>query len=275
LGALEPSAEHPGQHDAPLRLALALDGSLLDVLELLAAAGVPVPEKLRGRTSGAPHMQPGLLWAAADEAAGEVAPARAGGAAHEDSPAEGAEAPAVVSEKERPGGLAALEVVAADPWDVAVLVERGAADAGVLPKHVAAETRPDVFEVLDLHVGLQRLAHVEAGSPASRGRLMRVATAHPQLARAYFARAGTQIETLALRSAAELAATLRAVDGAVLALPLGKARTAAGLDVRGEVLRSSARLVVNRSSRVVRAVELGLLVDRLRAVIRSRQAGAS
>jgi ATP phosphoribosyltransferase len=233
-----------------------------------------VPEELR---SGAPlNLQPGPLWP--PKATPFDGPDRAGAAqattgSSENDLAGATGASSGIVENDPTGALATLEVVAADPWDVAVLVEQGVADAGVAPKHVLAETRVDVFEVLDLRVGVERLVYAAPEpAPTPRGRRLLLATTHPHLTQAHFARAGVQVEMLALRSAAELAAALLAVDGAVLPLAPGETRTAAGLAVRDEVARSSARLVVNRSARVVRAVEIGVLVEGLRTAVRLRAA---
>ena len=44
------------------------------------------------------------------------------------------------------------------PSDVAIYVEHGAADIGVVGKDVLLETQPDVYELLDLQLGRCRLA---------------------------------------------------------------------------------------------------------------------
>ena len=44
------------------------------------------------------------------------------------------------------------------PSDVAIYVERGAADIGVAGKDILMEYRPEVFELLDLQIGKCRLA---------------------------------------------------------------------------------------------------------------------
>ena len=158
----------------------------------------------------------------------------------------------------------------ADPWDVPPLVERGVTEAGIVAKHVVAECRPDVYEVVDLRVGRERVAVAtlaDARSTPSRRR-PRIATTHPRLCRSFFAARGVQVETLALRRAAEAAVLAGAADAAVLALSSDKARTDGGLVAGDTIMASSARLIVNRSARVVRAAELGALVDRLRLAVR-------
>ena len=44
------------------------------------------------------------------------------------------------------------------PSDVAIYVERGAADIGVAGKDILLEYAPDVYELLDLNLGICRMA---------------------------------------------------------------------------------------------------------------------
>ena len=44
------------------------------------------------------------------------------------------------------------------PSDVAIYVERGAADIGIVGKDILLEYRPDVYELLDLNLGKCRMA---------------------------------------------------------------------------------------------------------------------
>ena len=44
------------------------------------------------------------------------------------------------------------------PSDVAIFVERGAADIGVAGKDILLEYEPDVYELLDLKTGICRMA---------------------------------------------------------------------------------------------------------------------
>jgi len=157
-----------------------------------------------------------------------------------------------------------------DPWDVPLLVERGVTEAGVVAKHVVAESRPDVYEVLDLRTGFERLVVATAADAhwTSSRRRPRVATTHPRLCCAYFSARGVQVETLVLRRAAEAAVLAGAADAAVVTLSGDDERAPGGLVAGETIMRSSSRVIVNRSARVIRAVELGVLVDRLRLVVR-------
>ena len=73
------------------------------------------------------------------------------------------------------------------PSDVAVYVERGAADIGIAGKDILLEYRPDVYELLDLKMGCCRMC--VAGPKDFRddpAQTLRVATKFPNIARAYY-----------------------------------------------------------------------------------------
>ena len=50
------------------------------------------------------------------------------------------------------------------PSDVAIYVERGAADIGVAGKDILLEYNPDVYELADLHMGKCRMAGIRRSS---------------------------------------------------------------------------------------------------------------
>ena len=73
------------------------------------------------------------------------------------------------------------------PSDVAIYVERGAADIGVAGKDILLEYKPDVFELLDLGLGKCRMA---VAAPEDfrddHSRLLRVATKFSSIAASYY-----------------------------------------------------------------------------------------
>ena len=69
------------------------------------------------------------------------------------------------------------------PSDVAIYVERGAADVGIAGKDILLEYEPDVYELLDLGIGKCRMAVAgKRGFRDDRGRTLRVATKFPRIA---------------------------------------------------------------------------------------------
>lgn len=158
-----------------------------------------------------------------------------------------------------------VELVIADPWDVAELVRRGGADAGVVPKHVLDERSPDLFQVLDLGCGRETLVYAAARPEAADRDTPRVATRHVRLTRAHFAATRRQVRTIALEDP-EVAVTLGSADGAVMPVPDGATQTEAGLRVLRPIMSSSLRVVVSGSSRVLRGALLNSWLEALLAV---------
>ena len=73
------------------------------------------------------------------------------------------------------------------PSDVAIYVERGAADIGVAGKDILLEYQPEIYELLDLKIGICRMA-VAAKSTFrdDRSKTLRVATKFANIARKYY-----------------------------------------------------------------------------------------
>ncbi len=135
------------------------------------------------------------------------------------------------------------------PSDVAIYVERGAADVGVVGKDVLMEYHPDVFELLDLGVGVCRLAvagHRGVGDRTER--TLRVATKFPNVTRAYYAERGRDIDIIKLNGSIELAPILGLSDVIVDIVETGKTLLENDLEPFETVAPVSARLIANRSA---------------------------
>lgn len=73
------------------------------------------------------------------------------------------------------------------PSDVAVYVQRGAADLGVAGSDVLVENAPDVYELLDLKVGICQMVVAAPVTWEDTGiRALRVACKYPRIAARYF-----------------------------------------------------------------------------------------
>ena len=135
------------------------------------------------------------------------------------------------------------------PSDVAVYVERGAADIGVAGKDILLEYRPDVYELADLGVGKCRMA--VAGIPDRQpdaSRVLHVATKFPNIARTYYASQGRQIDIIHLNGSIEIAPILGLSDVIVDIVETGKTLKENGLEVLEEIVPISARLIANKAS---------------------------
>lgn len=134
------------------------------------------------------------------------------------------------------------------PSDVAIYVERGAADIGVVGRDVLLETQPDVYELLDLGFGRCRLA--VAGPNGFRDRPeapLRVATKYPNVARRHYQQKNRDIEIIELNGSIELAPLLHLSDVIVDIVETGATLRENNLRVFEEIATSSARLIAGKS----------------------------
>lgn len=135
------------------------------------------------------------------------------------------------------------------PWDVGVYVERGAADIGVAGKDTIMETAPDVYEIMDLHLGRCRMATAAPeGFTDSGEAVLRVATKYPNIARSYYSSLGREIDIVKLSGSIEIAPLLGLTDVIVDIVETGRTLRENGLSVMDVISDISARLIVNRAS---------------------------
>ena len=135
------------------------------------------------------------------------------------------------------------------PSDVAIYVERGAADIGVAGKDILLEYEPDVYELLDLQLGKCRMA---VAAPAqfrdNENRTLRVATKFTNIASTYYAGIGRQIDIIKLNGSIELAPILGLSDVIVDIVETGTTLKENNLAVMQTILPISARLIANKAS---------------------------
>ena len=150
------------------------------------------------------------------------------------------------------------------PSDVAVYVERGAADIGVAGKDILLEYQPDVYELADLEVGKCRMA--VAGFPERRipfGQTLHVATKFPNIAKTYYASQGRDIDIIHLNGSIEIAPILGLSDVIVDIVETGKTLKENGLEVLEEIVPISARLIANKASYKFKTDAIRKLTDSL------------
>lgn len=135
------------------------------------------------------------------------------------------------------------------PSDVAIYVERGAADLGIAGKDILLEYRPEVYELLDLGLGKCRMA--VAGPKTFRektGRPLRIATKFPHIAAKYYAGKGRDIDMIKLNGSIEIAPILGLSDVIVDIVETGKTLKENDLEVMEEIVPISARLIANQAA---------------------------
>ena len=135
------------------------------------------------------------------------------------------------------------------PSDVAIYVERGAADLGVAGKDILLEYRPDVYELLDLGVGKCRMCVAgPKGFSDDPGRTLRVATKFSYIASSYYASLGRDIDVIGLNGSIELAPILGLSDVIVDIVETGTTLKENNLAVLETIVPISARLIANKAS---------------------------
>ncbi len=135
------------------------------------------------------------------------------------------------------------------PSDVAIYVERGAADIGVAGKDILLEYEPDVYELFDLDIGKCRMA-VAAKSDFRDDpqKTLRVATKFSNIARSHYASRGRDIDIIHLNGSIEIAPILGLSDVIVDIVETGTTLKENNLSVFETIVPISARLIANKAS---------------------------
>ena len=153
------------------------------------------------------------------------------------------------------------------PSDVAIYVERGAADIGIVGKDILVESGADVYELLDTGLGKCRMC---VAGPKDfvddPGRTLRVATKFVNIAKDYYAAQGRDIDIIKLNGSIELAPILGLSDVIVDIVETGTTLKENDLAVLTEFMPISARFIANRASYQFRRGEIDTLLAKLTEV---------
>lgn len=135
------------------------------------------------------------------------------------------------------------------PSDVAIYVERGAADIGVAGKDILLEYSPDVYELIDLNLGKCDMAVAAPNGFHDDGeKTLRVATKFTKIAADYYSKLGREIDIIKLNGSIEIAPILSLSDVIVDIVETGTTLKENNLSVVTKFLPISARLISNKSS---------------------------
>jgi len=152
------------------------------------------------------------------------------------------------------GGVRFLLIRAAD---VCTYVEHGAADMGIVGRDLLLESRPNVYEPLDLGIGRCRLCiagpaeRVSQGKPKAGSRI-RVATKYDRLTEQYYMTRGVHADIIHLYGSMELAPLVGMADRIVDLVETGSTLAANNLVEEETLYDISSRLVVNPASLATR-----------------------
>ena len=160
-----------------------------------------------------------------------------------------------------------LRIIRVRAFDVATFVAHGAAQAGIVGSDVVEEfAYPDLYAPVDLDIGHCRLSVAEPlGTSQASSSHLRVASKYPNITRRYHESQGIQAEVVKLNGAMELAPGLGLASRIVDLVSTGRTLKDNGLVETAEILRVSARLIVNRAA-LKTDDRVAQLVERFRAL---------
>ena len=148
------------------------------------------------------------------------------------------------------------------PSDVAIYVERGAADIGVAGKDILLEYEPEVYELLDLDLGKCRMAvAAKAGFRDDTRRTLRVATKFSNIARSYYSAKGRDIDIIHLNGSIEIAPILGLSDVIVDIVETGTTLKENDLLVYDTIVPISARLIANKASYKFKGAQIDAILS--------------
>ncbi len=158
------------------------------------------------------------------------------------------------------------------PSDVAIYVEHGAADVGIVGKDILTEASADVYELLDTGLGKCRMC---VAAPADYqddpSRPVRVATKFVNIAKNYYASIGRDIDIIKLNGSIELAPILGLSDVIVDIVETGTTLRENGLRVVTEFMPISARFIANKASYQFKHREMDEMLEKLRDALKQQE----
>ncbi len=167
-----------------------------------------------------------------------------------------------------------LDILFVRTNDVIEFVGDGVADLGITGVDLLTETGAELPRIRSLGYGRCRLAAAVPNDTTYQAVAdlagHRVATAHPNTARRFFAERDIPVEIVPISGAVEVAPRLGLAEGIVDLVSTGSTLQMNGLRQIGDVLASEAILVANPTANLERATELAAVDTMLSAVIAAR-----
>jgi ATP phosphoribosyltransferase len=167
-----------------------------------------------------------------------------------------------------------LDILFVRTNDVIEFVGDGVADLGVTGVDLLTETGAELPKVRELGYGRCRLAAAVPSDTPYQAIAdlagLRVATAHPNTARRYFAEQRIPVDVIPISGAVEVAPRLGLAEAIVDLVSTGSTLVMNGLRPIGDILASEALLVANPTALVQRADELTGVDTMLGAVLAAR-----
>lgn len=150
--------------------------------------------------------------------------------------------------------------------DIPTYVTEGAADIGVVGLDVLEEHKPNVVRLLDLQIGKCKVCigiKNEEELDFSRSEL-KIATKMPNITRNYFAKLAVGVKIIKLYGSIELAPLVGLSDAIVDVVETGSTMKQNGLKVAGDIMQSSAYLIANKNSFIIKKDEILELYQKIK-----------
>lgn len=151
------------------------------------------------------------------------------------------------------------------PSDVAIYVEKGAADIGVVGKDILLEQNPDLYELADLGFGKCRMCVAAPDDyREDPDRPVKVATKFVHIAKQYYESRNREIEIIKLSGSIEIAPLVGLSDVIVDIVETGTTLKENHLRVFEEIVPISARLIANKASSKFKSQEIAKIASKLK-----------
>ena len=153
--------------------------------------------------------------------------------------------------------------------DIPTYVTEGSADIGVVGLDVLEEHSPDVVRIMDLNIGKFKIC---VGIPQnleldySKPQIT-IATKMPNITRNYFAKKSIAVKIIKLYGSIELAPIIGLSDAIVDNVETGTTLKQNGLKVAETIMQSSAFLIANKKSFIIKHDEILNLYDKIKNVL--------
>ncbi len=157
------------------------------------------------------------------------------------------------------------------PSDVAIYVERGAADIGAVGKDIIEEYSPEIYELLDLNIGKCRMAvAAKNGFRDNPDKTLRVATKFKNIALDYYSSKSRDIDIIELNGSIELAPILGLSDVIVDIVETGTTLLENDLSPIETILPISARLIANKAAFKFKNAEIMEITSSISSIVNGR-----
>ncbi len=158
------------------------------------------------------------------------------------------------------------------PSDVAIYVERGAADIGVAGKDILLEYEPDVYELVDMKMGKCVMAvAAKKDYRDDTSRTLRVATKFSNIARKFYATKCRDIDIIHLNGSIEIAPIRGLSDVIVDIVETGKTLLENDLEPKETIVPISARLIANKTAYKFKQSQIDRIKTAMEQLVREKQ----